>query len=149
MAGSEPIRIVVDTNLFVSGLLNPHGAPAALARLLRAGRFRLLISLDQRAELAEVFSRERLFERYRISRQERDSLLALVDALAEFVSEHHPLPLVVRDPKDVMILQAAVDGAADYLVTGDADLLALASDRRLGRLQIVTISALLQALETE
>lgn len=149
MTASEPIRAVVDTNLFVSGLLNPNGAPAALAHMLRSGRFLLLMSLGQRSELGDVLSRERLFRKYRISRQERDRLLSLVDALAEFVSESRPLPVRVRDPKDVMILQAAADGAADYLVTGDGDLLALASDRRLGGLQIVTVSAFLQGLEAE
>jgi putative PIN family toxin of toxin-antitoxin system len=149
MTASEPIRAVVDTNLFVSGLLNPSGAPAALVRLLRAGRFLLVMSMGQRSELDEVLSRERLFRKYGVSRQERESLLGLLDAVAELVSESRPLPVRVRDPKDVMILQGAVDGAADYLVTGDNALLALASDRRLGGLQIVTVSVLLQVLESE
>src|SRR5215204_6103626 len=123
MTGSEPIRAVVDTKLFVSGLLNPKGAPGSLLGMLRSGRFQLVISLQQRVELGDVFSRDRLFRKYGIGREDRDNLLALVDALAEFVAEGRSLPLRVRDPKDVMILQSAVDSAADYLVTEDDDLL--------------------------
>jgi predicted nucleic acid-binding protein len=61
-------------------------------------------------------------------------------------------PLLVRDPKDDMILAAAIGGNADFLVTGDADLLVLANDPKLGHLRIVSPSeflSLLSPLTTE
>lgn len=57
------------------------------------------------------------------------------------------LPVSVRDPKDEHILAAALGGEADYLVTGDQDLLVLAGDPRLGSLQIVTVAAFMDILD--
>jgi putative PIN family toxin of toxin-antitoxin system len=107
------IRAVIDTNVFVSSLLNPGGAPGTLVRQFRAGRFQLVVSTRQREELVDVFNREHLFDKYQVSRQERDDLLGLVDALAEFVTASPSVELPVRDPKDVMVLQAALAGTAD------------------------------------
>ncbi|HSH81667.1 MAG TPA: putative toxin-antitoxin system toxin component, PIN family, partial [Herpetosiphonaceae bacterium] len=57
-----------------------------------------------------------------------------------------PFPVAVRDVKDAHVLAAALDGSADYLITGDDDLLVLADDPRLGTLQIVTIRVFLDRL---
>ena len=58
------------------------------------------------------------------------------------------LPVHVRDPKDAKILALALGGNADYLVTGDDDLLVLNGDPRLGKLQIVTVHTFLTVLQS-
>ena len=55
----------------------------------------------------------------------------------------------MRDPKDEPILAAALGGGADYLVTGDADLLIYRGDSRLGSLQIVTVHQFLAVLDRD
>lgn len=55
--------------------------------------------------------------------------------------------MLLRDPKDVHILAAALNGGADYLVTGDDDLLEHQNDPRLGTLRIVTVARFLAILE--
>jgi predicted nucleic acid-binding protein len=64
----------------------------------------------------------------------------------EAVKARSSLPIDVRDEKDERVLEAALGGRADYLVTGDNDLLVLAGDPRLGALRIVTARAFLELL---
>jgi len=70
----------------------------------------------------------------------------LIETLAIQAPEKRQLPVEVRDPKDEMILASALGGKADYLVTGDDDILVLQDDARLGKLQIVTARAFLNLL---
>jgi hypothetical protein len=65
-----------------------------------------------------------------------------------FRPQHWPLriPVDVRDPKDAHILAAALGGDADYLITGDDDLLVLRDDSRLSRPDIVTVVEFLSIL---
>ena len=125
------LRCVVDTNVLVSYALFegsvPHGA---VRRILIEGE--LLASAETLAELREVMLRLK-FDRF-LPRQLRQ----------EFLTELRPfitvLPAVVavqvcRDPSDDMFLAVAAAGDADYLLTGDQDLLAL---QRFQRTVIVT-----------
>ena len=136
---SGRLRVVVDTNLFVSGLLNTHGQPYQLLQALRAGAFTVLMSAEQRAELDRVLHRRRLIRRYHLPTEDRDTLLSFLDTVASPVALSTTLPVTVRDAKDEIILITAVEGAANYLVTGDDDLLTLNGDPALGALQIVTV----------
>ncbi len=139
-------RTVVDTNVFVSALLFKRGNPYALRRAWLANAFELLLSDDHLAELIDVFGRPRLIKRYRVPAEDLTELFAGFSA-ATRVEPSPTVPVPVRDPKDVKILAAALGGAADYLVTGDADQLQLQHDPRLGKLRIVTVTEFLAILD--
>jgi predicted nucleic acid-binding protein len=66
---------------------------------------------------------------------------------AALIEADKTIPVSVRDPKDKRMLAAAIEGAADYLVTGDQDLLVLQGDPRLGDLRIVPAARFLATLE--
>jgi len=144
----KPPRVVVDTNLFVSGLIVKRGLPYQLLNHWRQGSFTLLISEEQREEIAIVLDRPAIAHRYDITREERAELLWLIDALAVKVTSRHPLPLTVRDAKDEMILASALGGRAEYLVTGDDDLLVLSEAAEIGSLRILRVREFIQQLET-
>jgi putative PIN family toxin of toxin-antitoxin system len=147
MSGSRRrLRTVVDTNLFVSAALFKRGNPYALRRAWHDGLFELLLSDAHHAELIDVFGRPRLIQRYRVA---PDDLAEFFADLAEatLVEPASTIPVTVRDPKDVKILATALGGEADYLVTGDADLLEHRGDPRLGSLRIVTVTEFLAVLE--
>ncbi len=117
---AEKARLVLDTNVVVSGLLFPGSAPAVA--LLRAQEEIVLASEAMRLELIDVMSRGR-FDRY-VAREIRQRLVA------EYVSATIDVPIVesiraCRDPRDDKFLEAAVHGRADAIITGDDDLLAL------------------------
>jgi putative PIN family toxin of toxin-antitoxin system len=117
----ERERIVVDSNVLISRLLRPQSIPAqAIRKARRVGR--LLVSEATMNELAEVISRSRL-DHY-VNREDRRRFLRQFFRIAEFV----PIIQLVRecrDPKDDKFLEVALNGRADMIITGDADLLGM------------------------
>jgi putative PIN family toxin of toxin-antitoxin system len=144
MTETKP-KAVVDSNIFFSGTVFKRGIRFEVLSAWRASAFDLVFSAARRLELADVFSRRSLVERYQITGAEIELLVAGLDAV-ELVQPVATRPLPVRDPKDGPILAAALGGAADYLVTGDNDLLVLRGDPRLGSLPIVTAAEFLAVL---
>jgi putative PIN family toxin of toxin-antitoxin system len=118
-------RIVVDTNVLVSRLLAADSVPGQAVRVARRNG-RLLVSEDTMNELAGVLSRAKL-DRY-ISLEDRKQFLRQLVRIAEFVSIVQ-VARACRDPKDDKFLEVALNGKADLIITGDADLLALHSWR--------------------
>jgi putative PIN family toxin of toxin-antitoxin system len=139
------LKAVVDTNLFVSASILHRGAPHDLLAAWERNEFLLLISGEQSAEIGNTLRRPR-FARYGVSPSQVESLLRRITRQADIVSPIAEVPLPVRDLKDEPILAAALGGDADYLVTGDADLLVLDGDPRLGNLRIVTAREFLDML---
>ena len=139
-------RAVVDTNLAVSGIVFPGDPPRALIRAFLARAFTLISSPQVRAEYRQVLARPKFTLKYGLSPADVAAFLKQVDEAAPPVIPLAQLPLAVRDPKDEPILAAALGGNADFLVTGDKDLLVLAGDPRRGALQIVTAAEFLAVL---
>lgn len=110
-----------DTNVSVSALLFVDSVPRqALNRVLNQGT--LLISDELAEELRDVLRRPR-FNRY-ISHRQRNEFLKLLVRRYELVEITESVR-ACRDPKDDKLLELAVNGNGDYIVTGDDDLLAL------------------------
>lgn len=143
------LRAVVDTSIFVSGSITKVGIPHAVLLAWRAGGFTLLLSQPQRAEIDDVVHRPAIADKYGLTPGELADLLFILDATAIPVVPRRRLPLAVRDPKDEHLLAAALGGRADYLVTGDDDLLVLDGDARLGPLRIITPRAFLDLLQSQ
>jgi uncharacterized protein len=115
------MRCVVDTNVFIgAAVFSPSVPRQAVRKVLRGGL--LLFSQNTMEELKDVLFRSK-FDRY-ISREQRTLLLAQLGSVAELV----PIIQVVRecrDPKDDKFLDVALNGRADVIITGDADLLGM------------------------
>jgi len=115
------MRCVVDTNVIVSASVSALSVPReAVERVLRNGV--LLFSDFTMDELKNVLFRSK-FDRY-VRMEERALFIAQLSASAEFVPTIQ-LVRECRDPKDDKFLEVALNGRADVIVTGDADLLAL------------------------
>lgn len=114
------MRAVIDNNVIVSALLADGVPRNVFNKLLDTGT--ILISAPILLELADVLGRSK-FEKY-ITYDERMRFLVgyLKDAEMTEVTEEID---ICRDPKDNMLLELAVSGDADYLITGDSDLLDL------------------------
>ncbi len=119
--------MLLDTNLFVSYLLGtgrkgPVGAVVGAGIL---GRFTLLVPEGLIGELAGCV-KGKPYLAARIRREDLEELFAILRETAELLPEiSEPIPAVVRDPKDDYLIAHAVLARADYLVTGDDDLLCL------------------------
>lgn len=121
------MRVVLDTNIFISALLLASGHPDAIYRAWLRGRFTLVTCEEQIEDLRAVLERPKVAERIRPHRAGR--MVNQIRLLAEFAG---PLPRVRRspDPADDYLLALAELARADYLVTGDkSGLLALGTHR--------------------
>ena len=120
------LRVVFDTNAVVSAALFTDSVPGqALAVASRVGT--VLMSRALSDELGAVLLRPR-FDRY-ATRERREEFLRNVMLHAEPVEVTEPVR-ACRDPEDDKILELAINGNADYIVTGDDDLLAMNPFRR-------------------
>jgi putative PIN family toxin of toxin-antitoxin system len=127
---SNVARVVFDSNVFISALLFESSTPGpAVLRALDAGK--LLISQELILELQCVLGRSK-FDRY-LDREDRDLFLELLVLHGELVTVTNCVQLC-RDARDDHLLSLATDGNADYLVTGDKDLLVL---KKFARAEIV------------
>ena len=121
-----PVRPVLNTNVLVSALLFHAGALSRLRGAWRSGRIRPLAGRQTTTELIRVF----VYPKFALSEGERQELLDDYLPFCETVAVPEPPPAVpaCRDPFDRPFLELALAGQADALVTGDADLLAIAKD---------------------
>jgi uncharacterized protein len=112
-------RLVIDTNVLVSAAILASSVPRqAVDKAIDHGV--LLFSESTMDELTRVIFRPK-FDRY-LSREERLIFLAKLESVADMV----PTVQIIRecrDPKDDKFLEVALNGRADVIVTGDADLL--------------------------
>lgn len=112
---------VIDTNVLLSALLRGRGARPILEALI-ARRFRLLISETLLEELASVLSRPEWLKL--IGADDCRDFLTTIREAATMVRSKGRVT-VCRDPEDNAVLECALAGQADFIVTGDKDLLVL------------------------
>jgi len=121
------MRVLIDTNVFISYLLSSHssGVIQEIFSALAEGRFTLMVPEALLNEiLVTVTEKPRLAKR--IPPDDLKEFLATIQELSEEVPRiENPIPAVTRDPTDDFLLAYGLVGGADYLVTGDEDLLAL------------------------
>ncbi len=133
-------RYILDTNVVVSGLLFDNSKPAiALQYTFQHGE--LLLSLELLEEIAEVLSREK-FKRY-ITNDEREEFLETLLERANLIEVVDTVE-ECRDPKDNHILELALSGEANIIVTGDKDLLVMNPFRNI---EIMSVEQFLVILE--
>jgi len=108
------MRVVLDTNVLVSGLWSPFGPPGRIVNLVATGTLPLILEERILAEYREVLARrEFAFEPEFV-----ESLFVQILATSEFVLAE-PLPERLPDPKDDVFLAVALSAHADFLVTGN------------------------------
>ena len=117
------MRAVLDTNVLVSAILSPTGPPDLILQAWRRGAFELITSAPLLMELRGVLGRPRIAKRLRRPPAEVATFLSDFSENALVVTPEEELHVVQRDPADSRVLKAA--GQADFVVSGDEDLLAL------------------------
>jgi uncharacterized protein len=115
-------RVAVDTNIILSALVF-GGRVSRLRFAWQEGRFTPLVSKVTTTELIRVLA----YPKFKLTPPEQEDLLSDYLLFCETVAMPNCLPITpeCRDPLDVPFLLLALVGEADYLVTGDRDLLSL------------------------
>ncbi len=142
------MRIIIDTNVVVSGLISSKGAPRRILDAWESGSFTLIYSVPIVKEIQGVLNRSWLQRRMAHVPNLIPDLLKTIIRKGELIDvgdrtfEPHS---TLRDPFDEKFLVCALLGHADYLVTGDKDLLVLET---IGTTQIVSPTFFAAALDT-
>jgi putative PIN family toxin of toxin-antitoxin system len=129
------MRAVLDTNVLISATLTPYGNPAKVLDAWRAERFDLLLSPPILEEVAEVIRRPHIRKRHGWSDEEIEAFLSGLATLGVVTAGELEVTVVAEDPDDNKFFACAVEGAADYIVSGDPDLLKIGTYQGI---QIVT-----------
>ena len=130
------MKLVIDTNIVVSGLFWT-GAPSRLMTAIVEGRAQHVWSAALLEEFIVVIDRSKFIEPLNTMDCTVSDLFSKISAQAFMVEPTDiPMPPELRDPKDLMVLEAAVGGDADAIVTGDKDLLALGEFRGIPILEV-------------
>lgn len=132
------IRVVLDTNVIISAVFW-RGSPYKVTRKILRGELTLVTST---AILEEVI--DRLQNKFNLPAEETEKLRAILLTHSLLVEPTTKLRAVKADEKDNKIVECAVDGRADFIVTGDTHILEL---EEYSGIRIVTPAGLLRALE--
>ena len=119
------MRVVLDTNVLVSGFSSPHGAPGQLLALWLAGIYDLILSQPIQTETERTFREPYFAQRLTVAQQQAN--LMLLRREAEIVEITAAVQGIAPSPADDLILATAVSGGAEYLVTGDRAFAAVGS----------------------
>jgi putative PIN family toxin of toxin-antitoxin system len=141
--------VLLDTNVWVSAFINPHGFPARLKDAWLAGRFEVVVSILLLEEIADVLTRPRLQNKYGLSLAEIERFLNLLQERAIHVTPTGELHLC-RDPDDDLILETALLAKAEYAVSRDDDLkndADLVAHMQANEVAVLSIQQFLERLE--
>lgn len=124
------MRVVLDTNGFVSALIAPRSIPAQLLHLAREGKFALVISPKIIQEIRRVLGYPKIaarLKKHQVSTDEVEVFLEKITQAAHLTPGILQVDAVQDDPADNDILACAVEGEADFIISGDHHLTDLQS----------------------
>lgn len=115
------VRAVIDTNVWVSSLLNPTGRPAMLRKAFEEGAFHVIISEPLLEEITDVLNRPKIKSKHELTDDDIEELLTLLDEHTEYTLLSWDVNICM-DKDDDFVIETAIKGKAEYLVTGDGDI---------------------------
>ena len=119
------MKVVLDTNVLISGFMSPGGAPGRIVGAWFDAQFDVVTSREQLGEIARVLAYPKI---RRILKWDEQRIEQFVEGLYLKMDMATPDPMAIedlRDANDLPILAALISAKADVLVTGDRDLLVL------------------------
>ncbi len=114
------VKVVLDSNIYISGIIF-GGNPRKIIDLIIEGKIRLCISSDILIEIKEVLERDKFGFSSDITQQ----IIFEIESLSECLTPRKKHSVVKKDADDNIIIDCAIEANADYIITGDDDLLSL------------------------
>jgi putative PIN family toxin of toxin-antitoxin system len=130
-------RVVTDTNVLVSAFLKKGKSRNLVVKLLE--KHSVISSRQMLAELADVLSRDK----FNIASAQIDRFISVLVRQAIVVPVNSNLKIVLQDPEDDIVLNTALSGEADYIVSGDKHLLKIACFKNV---KILSVNEIIQVI---
>lgn len=137
------IRAVIDTNILVSGIISPKGAPRKIVDLAKKEVFKAATSISINHEILSVLHRPHIYKKYNLTEETIDDISAFLYEGTILTEDRYAVSKVKNDPEDNKFIACALEGEADYIVSGDDHLLRLKHYRGI---QIVDVHGFLKVL---
>ncbi len=118
------VRVVIDTNVLVSALIDDGKPRRLVVELL--DKHTVILSRQMLAELADVLSRDK----FSVTSSQVDRFVSSLVRISKIVPDNSQFKAVLEDPDDNKVLNTAVSGRADFIVTGDHHLLVLSQFKK-------------------
>jgi putative PIN family toxin of toxin-antitoxin system len=115
--GNIMIRVLLDTNVLVAGLVSARGASHAVLRAVAASELEIAASTAVWLEYESVLKRDEIRAMHGLGAEEIDAVLSALAVWVRPVMLHYVWRPQLRDPGDEMVLEAAVNGRVDAIVT--------------------------------
>jgi putative PIN family toxin of toxin-antitoxin system len=111
------LRVVLDTNVIVAGVSSNRGASYQLLKEIPGQSFTMLVSVPLFVEYEATLKRQEICKAHGLSHHDVDALLKMWAKVCEPVSLHFLWRPQLRDPGDEMVLETAINGGAQAIVT--------------------------------
>ena len=111
------MRVVFDTNIIIAGTISPNGASYQLLNEIINNRFKLITSVPLMLEYEDVLKRKNMLDRSGLSNMDIDVLLNMIAKTSIHQISHFLWRPQWRDAKDEMVLETAINGEADAIIT--------------------------------
>ena len=129
---NEKVRLIVDANIWISSLMSSEFYERI--KIVFDSKYSLMVSERLFRELNRASLKPKVAKR--IIREDYEAIVSLLRRRAELIDVHSEV-VSCRDPKDDYLLALAKDGNADFLITGDKDLLVMET---FGKTKIVSLA---------
>jgi putative PIN family toxin of toxin-antitoxin system len=144
---TKPVRAVIDTNLFISGLFAGHGHTFELQELWISGSFELVVSVQILDEIQRTLQKPQIRQRLQLIDGEEALIVDLIKQKAAIVTtDSYQTDKITEDPTDNKFLACALEADVDYIVSGDNHLLSL---KHFHRIQIVDVATFIEKVKTK
>lgn len=138
------IKAVIDTNIFVSGIISPKGPPRKILELARKEAFKVVTSASINHEILEVLHRDYIYQKYGLNEEIIDDIAVFLYEGTLLINDILKLSIIKKDPADNKFISCAIEGEADNIISGDEHLLSL---KQYKGIQIVDTKSFLKILE--
>lgn len=122
------MRVVIDTNVLISAVIKPKSRMGLIIQRLHQSEYTLVFSPEMLEELVEVYSRPKIQQKYHLDQEALNTIVGVIVTRGDSIVPTTDVN-ICRDPDDDMLLSLALGGHADYIVSGDGDLLSLSPFR--------------------
>jgi len=120
-------KIVLDTNVIISGMIMDHNAPFEILKAFEKGKLALIVSEPILEEVNRVLNYPRIKEKRHLSQQKIHRIMKALKTYGVITPAKLKIDAVPQDPEDNKFICAAIEGKAEYIVSGDRHLTELVS----------------------
>lgn len=140
------IRAVIDTSVFVSGVISPIGLPRKILEFAKRSVFKAVTSISINREILEVLHRNHIYIKYNLNENIIDDIATFLYEGTILTENSYKVSKITEDPEDNKFIGCAIEGEADYIVSGDEHLLSLKNYRGI---QVINADSFLKMLEMD